>query len=290
MYLHAVASLSAGRLVLLANPDVVFEPRDLRVPAALERSRDRRPFPMNAIYVIGVRPPPLGLLQRIADHHNASDWAKCIERQVFTATKVCGLQGLSRNARNDNKLTTASWDAFLFALPNRAPGHPHLQPMHNGFPLLNHTMNWVGAENIALLGLQRAMNKPRAARACTMIRAYNVHCSKAKMHAGALTSRAVEVELWEALNLSRRRMPFRRHPRFCQAQGRVTCPGLGPFVGPIPAMVNANGRLWPLEAAPEAHLLASIVLKYQRLSIFATPSDKMGSPLQEAIVRISARY
>lgn len=140
----------AGRVVLLANPDVFFDPVDLR---------NVRPSQLNnrTVFVFSVRRGEADVLG-LASAANASEVARCRFGQVDRCREWC-----------PPKVWPTSWDAYLFrpsALPLPPPERTPLS-----FP-----MNVINAENFALRAL-RALGYAHVRNGCEAVRAYDLHCA-----------------------------------------------------------------------------------------------------------------
>jgi hypothetical protein len=144
-----------GRLVILANPDVVFDEFDLSAHVQPRR------FDNETLYVFSVRRAPAQLLELTgaADQDLGSPPASTIAR--------CQADTVDRCMEWCTKFTEwpLSWDAFMFR-PRRLTVNVVLH-----FP-----MNVIGAENYALRSMA-ALGYRHVRNACEVIRVYDIHCA-----------------------------------------------------------------------------------------------------------------
>lgn len=157
----------SGRAVLLANPDIVFDPADLQ--AVRTGRMDNR-----SAFVFSVRRGEPALLHA-ASGANASEVERCRAAQVDRCTEWC-----------PPKVWPTSWDAYLFrphgitlpppdgAAAGSADGALRADaPLH--FP-----MNVINAENFALRAMRDRLglwDGRHIRNGCDQLRAYDLHCA-----------------------------------------------------------------------------------------------------------------
>ena len=156
----------AGRAVLLANPDIVFDPTDLWAVRA-GRLGNR------SAYVFSVRRGERALLHA-ASGANASEVERCRAAQVDRCTEWC-----------PPKVWPTSWDAYLFRprgdarpLPAgaaAAAGTADAAPRADA--ALHFPMNVINAENFALRAMRDRLGLSHVHNGCDQLRAYDLHCA-----------------------------------------------------------------------------------------------------------------
>jgi hypothetical protein len=157
---YANVSLS-GRLVLLANADIVFD-------ESLRRIQPEMIMTGEIGFILSVNPPPAGGDYKEAfgtecetNHHKCAD--------CHTNLHKCAV-GAWQGAPSW-RLAGWSWDAYVFASP---------LPAKFDYSAVNIVMNMAGAEYIAAYQLEASGYK--LYNPCEHVHAWHWHCQGGKMH------------------------------------------------------------------------------------------------------------
>ena len=159
-FLSYAAVTLTDALVLLTNPDIVYDAGDLE---------NIRPELINAstMFTFSVRPPPLELLQRTT---TSSGFAQnCVRDKSKVAVDYCFATDthFATRCAAQGHAGPCSWDGYLFRPPTDLP--PAARRLR--FP-----MNVLAAEAYATNVFRHDLGF-RVRQGCHFVRAYNCHCA-----------------------------------------------------------------------------------------------------------------
>ena len=189
----------AGTVVLLTNPDMVYDFADLaNIRPALVGDR--------SMFTFSAQPPPVGLLQLTTGSPEAA--SRClVDRARGVMVNYCSEAG-TRCLTAHGRAAPCSWDGFLFRAPAELP--PVARRLR--FP-----MNIHAAEAWATSVLRDDLGFD-VRNGCHFVRSYNAHCA-AKTN--QLTTSRWPGHLWQydldtmTLNSSQPPKPMPPMPRVC---------------------------------------------------------------------------
>ena len=150
------ASALSGKLILLTNPDIVYDSGDVA---------NIRPELINStmMFTFSVRPPPLSLLLRTTNSTFLA--SSCEHNPTKVAIDYCF--GVGNRCKGVGHIGPCSWDGYLYRAPKLLP--PTARRLK--FP-----MNVQAAEAFAT-GVFRDDLGFQIRQGCHFVRAYNCHCA-----------------------------------------------------------------------------------------------------------------